>query len=178
MANVNAQSIEDYADRIVYRYAAGRYEQALTTWTGAFSSSTSKTLVNTDTSRSYIVPETNQSARFYKIDIEICTAVNVTEDAIGLTLTNISFFKITIPSLNFDGKSQLTDFYEKRTVQFYTSPQLRAINIGDLIMEPVVSYTDLRNTPGVTYPSFSIGAGTTQLIAYLRPTVTYFKKSV
>ena len=180
MATVNTQSVEDFADRIVYRFPGGRYEQALTGWVGAFSSATTKTLVNTDTSRSYVIPASGINAKFYKIDIEIFTAVNVTEAAsganIGLTQTKISFFKVSIPSLNFDGKPQVTDYYSQKTEQFYTSPQLRAINIGDLIIEPIVMYSELLSTPVVTYPQFDIGAGKTQIVAYLKPTVTFYKK--
>lgn len=180
MAQINAQSVEDFSDRIVYRYTGGRYEQALTDWPGALSSTVAKTLVNTQTSRSYIVPASGISARFYKIEFEIYTAVNLTENAvganIGLTLARMKFLQISMSSLNFDGKPQVTEFYNEKTELMYTSPQLRAINLGDIKMVPLCIWTDLRYPTAVPYPQFSTGAGTTQLVAIVKPTVTFYKK--
>lgn len=177
MADVNASSVEDYADRIVYRYAGGRYEQALTTWASAFSSASLLTLVNTDTSRSYVVPRSGLPAKFYKIELNLFSAVRLTDTnvPIGLTLVKTPFFKISIPTLNFDGKSQLTEFYKQDNEQFYTSQQLRSINIGNVLLEPSMEYSNIQFFTG-SYPAFSVAAGSTGFIAIVQPTVTMYKK--
>lgn len=177
MANVNAQSVEDYADRIVYRFPGGRYEQVLTNWASAFTTGL-KTLVNTDTDRSYVVPTSGINAKFFKIDLSIYIAVSVTltSPSSFSSLTKSWFLRVSIPTLNMDGKSQLTEFYQEKTEFFYTSQQLRAINISNILVEPVQSYTDLRNTMNVTTVQFDFASALTQLVGIVQPTVTFFKK--
>lgn len=177
MANVNAQSVEDYADRIVYRFPGGRYEQVLTTWASAFTTGL-KTLVNADTSRSYVVPTSGINAKFFKIDLRIYIAVSVTltSPSSFSSLTKSGFLRVSIPTLNMDGKSQLTDFYQEKTEFFYTSQQLRAINISNILVEPIQSYTDLRSTVNVTTPQFDTTSAVTQLVGIVQPTVTFYKK--
>lgn len=177
MADINAQSVEDYADRIVYRYRGGRYDQVLTGWIGAFPASL-LTLLNTDTARTYVVPRSGLPAKFFKIELSIYTAAYVTEIAagVGLTLVKASFFRVNIPTLNFDGKSQITEFYSEKNEQYYTSPQLRAINIGNIQVEPIIPYSDLLFTPGITTPQFNPAGATTGITAIIQPTVTYYKK--
>lgn len=174
MADVNAQSIEDYADRIVYRFVGGRYEQALTTFQLAASVGL-KTLVNTDTYRSYIIPKSGLQARFFKIEFEFFGAINVTDSNGVLYLLEAKFFKISIPSLNFDGKSLSTEFYGKKSEAFYASPYLRSVNIGDILAEPsaLPSQIQFETAAGL---SFNFGAGTTGLRAIIVPTVTFYKK--
>lgn len=174
MADVNAQSIEDYADRIVYRFAGGRYEQVLTTFQLAASVGL-KTLVNTDTTRAYIVPKSAVQARFYKIELEIYSSINITDTAGVLYLMEAKFFKVSIPSLNFDGKSLSTEFYGGKSEMFYTSSYLRAINIGNILAEPcgLPSQIQFQTPSGL---SFAFTAGTTGLRAIIVPTVTFYKK--
>lgn len=172
--DINPKSIEEYADRVVYRYDGGRYNQALTAWTSVFTTGL-KTLVNTDTSRSYIVPKIGIAARFFKITFDFFVSVNVTETTVGVCLAKTSFFRVSIPSLNFDGKSQLTDFYNEKAEQFIASGQLRAINIGDIQVEPVTEFSNLQFT-SLSGIAFSFGAATTGLTAIVQPTVTHYKK--
>jgi len=174
VADVNAQSIEDYSDRIVYRFVGGRYEQALTTFQLSASVGL-KTLVNTDTSRSYIIPKSANQARFFKIDLEFYGSINVTDSGGVLYLLEAKFFKISIPTLNFDGKSLCTEFYGQKSEMFYTSSYLRAVNIGNILAEPcgLPSQIQFETASGL---SFNFGAGTTGLRAIIVPTVTFFKK--
>ena len=174
MADVNAQSVEDFSDRTIYRYAGGRYEQTLTSWVNVFTVGL-KTLVNLDTSRTYVVPRSGLPSRFYKIIIEAYLSVLVTESTIGQTLIKTTFFKMSIPSLNFDGKSQQTDFYSESTEQYVTSPQLRAINIGNILAEPQMEFSNIQNT-SLSALQFQPGAGTTGLVGIIRPTVIAYKK--
>ena len=170
MANVNAQSVEDYADRIVYRYAGGRFEQAASLCTTVFSTGL-KTLVNTDTSRSYIIPASGISARFFKIDWTFNTfAVFVNNSGAGTINTKVDFARIVASSLNYDGKAQQTIFIENQVENFYTSPQLRAINIGNIQMEPKMPAFGTFN---LTYESNSLNS---YLVAIVQPVVTFYKK--
>jgi len=177
MADINAQSVEDYADRIVYRYAGGRYEQVLTNWAGSLSPGL-KTLVNTDTKRSYIVPRSGSPAKFFKVEIFIFSCLKIASPSYYLTpygLMQCGFFRVSIPSLNFDGKSQVTEFYKESTEQIVPSSQLRSINIGDILLEPSVIFANIQSNDTGTF-SFSGGAGTTGLISIVQPIVTYYKK--
>ena len=147
MATVNAQSVEDFADRIVYRYSGGRYEQTLTT--PALSLSTGlKTLLNTDTSRSYVVPASGIPSRFYKVELKFYGSFQINEDnrAIGPTLVPCEFFQISIPSLNYDGRALQTIFSAKSAENMVTSAQLRAVNIGNIQAEPMIDYSIIQNT--------------------------------
>ena len=177
MADVNAQSVEDYADRIVYRFDGGRYEQALTTWAGAVSPGL-KTLVNTDTARSYLIPRSGLPARFFKIDLRVRVALknfSGTTDLTPYALIDWNFLRVSIPTLNFDGKSQVTDFYSDFTEQIVSSPQLRAINITDISVEPSGIFANLQSTSLSNF-SFVGSAATVGLVAIVQPTVTFFKK--
>ena len=175
MADVNAQSVEDYADRIVYRYPGGRYEQTLGTYLLALTPGL-KTLINTDTARTYVIPQSGLPARFFKISLEIYTSLLLTDIAgVSTTLIKTGFFKISIPSLNFDGKSLDTEFYKEVNDMIFTSPNLRAINIGDITLEPVQIPGYAQNT-ALSRMQFDTGAATTGLRAIIRPIVTFFKK--
>ena len=174
MANVNAQAVEEFQDRVVYRYPGGRFEQALTNFAGALGVGL-KTLVNTDTSRTYVVPNSGISARFYKVNIDIYVCIEGTETTFGLTLIKTSFFRVSMPTLNFDGKPLLTDFYKENNELFVTSSQLRAINIGNMLVEPANEFSNIQGT-ALSTVSLGGGAGTTGIFAYMQPTVTFYKK--
>lgn len=174
MAAVNAQSVEDFADRIVYRYPGGRYEQALTTMSGAFSVGL-KLLANTDINRSYIIPTSGVQARFFKVEYVAIAAAQVAETTIGNTLIPIQFSKISIPTLNYDGKSQQTEFYDTKFENIIPASYLRAINIGNISIEPVLDYGTMQWT-GLSGVQFNIGGATTGLVAIVHPTVTFYKK--
>lgn len=174
MAIINAVSIEDYSDRIIYRYPGGRYEQAASTLFPVFSTGL-KTLVNTETSRSYDVPRSGSPARFYRIDYVFNTAASflLSDNSTNYSIA-IDFLRILINSLNYDGKTAQTEFYEKKTENYLASSQLRAINIGNIQVEPKFSISDIQWTglSGIT-PS---AATTAFLIAIIQPVVTMFKK--
>lgn len=176
MATVNAQSVEDFADRIVYRFPGGVYDQALSAWNSVFNEGL-KTLVNTDVSRSYIIPASGLSYRFFKVELSIFGYARVTESGggYGLMVLSCKFSRVSIPSLNYDGKSLLTDFYSEKSENIVVSQQLRAINIGNVLMEPAVVVSDLQFT-GLSHLQFSNGAGTSGLRAIVQPTVTAYKK--
>lgn len=173
MANVNAQSVEDLPDRTIYRFAAGRFEQVATSAGNVFSPGL-KTCVNTQASISYIVPASGISARLYKIEwnlkmvVQSFNAVNSTN-----TLNSIDFLRMSATSLNYDGKNQQTEFYENKTENYYTSPQLRSINIGNISVETKPSLSNYLYSPQIDiFNSYA----TNFIIALFQPTVTFYKK--
>lgn len=175
MANVNAQSIEEFADRIIYRYPAGRYE-AIPGNISTVISTGLKTLVNTDASRSYIVPASGISARFFKIEWVFNMAIQVNNAIIGYDLLiDHDFIRYSTPdpALNYDGKALQTEFYERKTENYYQSPQLRSINIKDIAVEPKL--TDLLYVITAQF-DLNLGSNSNKLVALLQPIVTFYKK--
>lgn len=181
MADVAAQSIEEFADRIIYRYPGGRYEQSPTTWASLITPGL-KTLVNTQTSRSYVVPQIGINAKFFKIEWLINTfmVLNASGGG-GLRVLKCDFARYATPSpaLNYDGKSLQTEFYDKKTENIYASPNLRAINISNIQVEPIGSLSDY-TASGISGFSASIdwdtSGSTNYLAAILQPVVTLYKK--
>lgn len=170
MASVNAQSIEELPDRIIYRYPGGRFEQA----SGSFASSLAsgfKTCVNTDTTREYVVPSSNQPARFFKIDLFFNCFLSVANTLNGgyVQLVELGFSKIYAP-LNYDGKSLQTEFYEKNNVNLYTSRQLRSVSIANISIEPVAGSLMAANNG-----YFAYNTGVSFIVAIMHPVITYFK---
>lgn len=170
MANVNPQSIEEFNDRVIYRYPGGRFEQS----SGSFAASLSsglKTCVNTDTTRNYVVPASNQPARFFKIDLFFNCFLSVANTLNGgyVQLVDLDFSKIYAP-LNYDGKSLQTEFYEKNTTNFYTSRQFRSLSIADISVEPVAGVLMAANNG-----YFAYNTGVSFIVAIMQPVITYFK---
>ena len=179
MATVNAQSVEDFADRIVYRFPAARFEQVPVTIKNTGSPGL-KTLVNVATSTSFMVPASGMAARFFKIEWIINTSVVLTNTASGtiLQMVKIDFLKYLASSLNYDGKSQQIEFYEKNTENYYTSPQLRAINIGNISIEPIIETTNMSGAGfGLNAViDWDISSSVSYIVALLHPVVTFYKK--
>jgi len=175
VADVNAQSIEEFSDRVVYRFIGGRYQQAVSTMSAALNTGL-KTLVNTDTTRNYIIPRSGTSARFYKVELNIFCALQATEAVvIGACLVPMKFFRVVMSSLLFDGKSLTTDFFKESNENIIASSYLRNISIRDIQMEPVFNPGQLQQT-ALSQFQFTTGAGTTALYAIVQPTVTFYKK--
>lgn len=175
MAVINAQSVEDFSDRIIYRFPAGRYEQALSNFADTISSGY-KTLVNTETSRRYNIPQSGISARFYKINLLFSAVlIGVGPGAYTSIMARAGFFRINAPSLTFDGKSMQTEFYEPKNEIMYGAAQLRAIDITDIQMEPSLATTDFQ---GTALSTFNFGAGSldSRLAVLMQIIVTYYKK--
>ena len=176
MATVNAQSVEDFADRIVYRFPGGRYTQAETNWNGAFTTGL-KTLFNTDTTREYSIPASGIPAKFFKVDLYIYTSVQVTESGNigGLMLLKCGFLRVSIPSLNYDGRSMQTEFYQEKNENYIPSAQMRFINIANITLEPVLDVAAMQYTglSGITFTNPGTG---TNLTAIIQPVVTMYKK--
>ena len=179
MANINAQSVEDLPDRIIYRYPAGRYQQTPTNWVYIGNPGLT-TLVNTQTSRSYVIPASGISAKLFKIEWVINTFAVFDAGSNGLRSIKYDFARIVTPSpaLNYDGKTLQTEFYEKKTENFYTSPQLRSINISDIQVEPMFDITNIAGAgAGLTAVlDFNLAATTFYMAALMQPTVTFYKK--
>lgn len=176
MANVNAQSVEDFADRIIYRFPAGRYEQAALGNISTVISTGLKTLANTDTSRSYIIPSSGISARFFKIEWVFNMAIQVNNYIIGYDLLidhDFIRYSTPAPALNYDGKTLQTEFYERKTENYYQAQQLRSINIKDIAVEPKL--TDLLYVITAQF-DLNLGSNTNKLVALLQPIVTFYKK--
>ena len=175
MATVNAQSVEDFADRIVYRYEPGIYLQAAAAITSVTSPGL-KTLVNSDTSRSYIVPASGLPARFYKIEWAINLSMVLAPVIGGTASIAANFVRLEIPSLNYDGKGLQTKFNVPMFETYYASAQLRSVNIGNISIEPKVNadvYSP-RNTGGdIAFDSVN---AVSYLSATLAPTITFYKK--
>lgn len=176
MASINAQSVEELADRIVYRYPGGRFEQTATNWSGALTAG-AKTLVNTDTARSYVVPASGIPAKFFSVEWYISTSVNLTENINvgGIMNVTCGFFSISIPTLNYDGRTLQTDFYQEKTVNLIPSTQLRAISMSNIAMDPIFNIGQVQFT-ALSGFGFTNGAAATKLIAIIQPIVTMFKK--
>ena len=175
MASVNAQSVEDYADRIVYRYPAARFAQATTTIVLGLTPGL-KALVNSATTSEFIIPASNESAKFFKIDWFFNVAfqsVNVSSGSIFNQ--KISFLEISVTSLNYDGKNLTTSFFEERESVILSSPQLRQINIGNISVDPLQLSTDWINYHPLSTTTLSLGANAF-LLAAVRPVVTRYKK--
>lgn len=176
MAVIAPQSVEELSDRIIYRYPGGRYDQALTNWNGALTSG-QKTLVNTDTTRSYSVPASGIPARFFSVDLYFTTSV-VLKEILGVNGNmNVvcGFFSISIPTLNYDGRTLQTDFYQPKTTNYIPSTQLRAINLSNILVDPIFNIGEVQFT-ALSGFGFSNGASETQLIAIIQPIVTMYKK--
>jgi len=173
MAEVNAQSVEEFPDRVIYRYPAGRYEQGAVSAGNVFSPGL-KTCVNTQTSISYIVPSSGLSARFYKIEWLFKSVVQSTNAINSITILNsIDFLRYSATSLNYDGKSLQTEFYQEKTENYYTSPQLRSINIGNISVETRPSLANYLLTAQIDIFN---STNTNFIIALLQPIVTFYKK--
>lgn len=182
MADVQAQSVEDFADRIIYRYPAGRYEQVAVTWQNTMTPGL-KVLVNTDTTRRYIVPASGIIARFFKIEWFFNLGVVFQNDAVGgnpLVLVEMDFLRFLTPSpsLSYDGKSMQTEFYEKKTENIYQSPQLRSINISNISVEPrSIAANYLGGSTALdARVSWNIASSVSYLVALFQPVVTFYKK--
>lgn len=179
MATSSPQSVEDYADRIVYRFTACRFEQTPTTWVNIGNPGLTA-LVNTQTNLSWVVPASGLPARFFKIDWVFNTFAVFDAGADGLRNIHCGFSKIvsTSPALNYDGKTLQTEFYNRKSENIYASAQLRAINIKDISIEPIFHTTDIAGA-GAALASvidFNVGASTFYIVALMQPTVTFFKK--
>jgi hypothetical protein len=178
MATVNAQSVEDFADRIIYRFPGGRFEQAPVTWKDTMTPGL-KTLVNTDTNRQYVVPASGIGAKFYKIEWFFSAFVVFVNDATAGAgqemMTNIGFVRINAGNLNYDGKPQQTEFYTEKIENYYTSPQLRSINIANIQMEPKINAIDAAST-GTWTTNYQAVASVSYLGVIAQPTVTFYKK--
>lgn len=173
--DIGPQAIEEYANKVVYRFAGGRFEQALVNIADAISPGL-KTLVNTDTTRSYLIPRYGISALSYKIDLLFSLAVKLASGGgAAPTMSKAEFFRVSAPTLNFDGRSCVTDFYERKNSFAVVSSQLRAINITNISVEPAINMANLQ---GTTLSSFVYTAGVldTQLLLYMQPIVTFYKK--
>ena len=135
-----------------------------------------KTLVNTDTTRQYVVPASGISARFYKIEWTFNTFAVFVNAIFGTTISiRMEFTKLLASTLNYDGKPQQTDFYSEKSENYYTSPQLRAINIGNIQMEPKIAATDAAST-GAWSLNYETASANSYLAAILQPVVTFYKK--
>lgn len=176
MADINAQSVEDFADRIIYRYPGGRYEAALGAYATGFTTGL-KTLVNTDTSRSYVVPQSAEPSKFFKVQLDVYVSLRLTEagSIAAVMIVETGFFRMSIPSLNYDGKPMMTDFYKQSNESMISSQILRAVNIGDVLVEPRTIASNMQFT-ALSGIIFNQGAGTTGLIAVVQPTITRYKK--
>ena len=175
MADVNAQSVEEYADRIVYRFPAARFAQATTTVASALTPGL-KILVNAATTSNFIVPATNESAKFFKIEWSFIAAFQAYSNTSGsLFNQKIRFLEISATSLLYDGKSLTTSFYEEKEVLMYTSPQLRSITVANITLDPLQVRTDWTNYHPVSTTTLSTGANAF-LLASMRPIVTRYKK--
>lgn len=173
MAAVNIASIEEYADRIVYKYLAGRYEQVPAAIATVVTPGL-KTLVNTDTTREYNIPATGESAKFYKVDLYISTCLSAVNTGTGSTdvLVRQDFFRVSIPTLKFDGKSPITEFYDKQSSFIIPSSQLRQLSMGNISLEPSLMTTNLQWSAGQGYTF----AGNANWVALIQPIVTFYKK--
>lgn len=175
MADVAAQSIEEFADRIIYRYPGGRYEQASTDYYGSLTIGL-KTLVNTQASISYNIPRSGISARFFKVEWNMTASVAILADGVAsYFLVKTDFFRIVASSLNYDGKSLQTEFYKEQTENIVSAPQLRSINITNIQIEPRFDLSLIQST-GLSYVRAAPSPGTCYLIAILQPVVTHYKK--
>lgn len=177
MANVAAQSAEEFTDRVIYRYPACRFEQ--TPGNVALSLSVGlKTLTNTTASTSFVIPASGISAKMYRVEWCFVTSVQVSEFShpIGNTLIRCGFNQLIASSLNYDGKPLQTKFYKNTAEVFVISNQLRAINITDLQVEPLWSFGDLQFTGGVASGYLQWTDATVALVALMQPTVTFYKK--
>jgi hypothetical protein len=175
MATVNAQSVEDFAGRIVYRYPSCRFQQAAGLWELTMSPGV-KSLVNTDLALVYVVPSSGTSYLFFKIQWAIKVGVVFSNGAIPgnpLVFTESSFSKISA-NINYDGKSLQTEFSDKKIENFYTSPQLRAINVGNISLEPLTIAANL--APDPTRIAANILTADAYLVAMFTPIVTAYKK--
>lgn len=175
MANVSAQSVEDYADRVVYRYPSCRFQQVAGLWELTMTPGV-KSLINTDLALVYVVPSSGVPYRFFKIEWAIKTGVIFSNGALvssPLIFVKTDFSKI-IADVNYDGKPLQTEFSEKKIQNFYVSPQLRAINVRNIAMEPLVMAADL--APNPTRISANIASNDAYLVAMLTPIVTAYKK--
>lgn len=179
MATVNAQSVEDFADRIIYRFPATRFEQTPVTIKNTGSPGL-KTLVNTSANVSYVIPASGVSARFFKIQWLINTAVVLSNTASGTILqtVGIDFLRYSALGLNYDGRSMQTEFYEKNTENYYPSVQLRSINLGDISIEPIINTTNLSGAGfGLNAVlDWDIIGAVSYIVALLNPVVTFYKK--
>lgn len=177
MATVNAQSVEDFADRIIYTYPAAKFTQ-VAVGIGAALTPGYKTLVNNATNTSFVVPASGISAKFFKINWIIVPALVVTNNfpaAAGASVTaRIDYTKLLATSLNYDGKSLQTEICSKEFENYYGSQQLRAINITDISLEPLVKLTDY--TSYSTDAQIQPSSGSYSIIAYMQPRVTFYKK--
>lgn len=175
MADVNAQSVEEYLDRVVYRFPAARFAQATTTVAAGLTPGL-KTLVNAATTSSFIIPATNEASRFFKIEWSFIAAFQAVSNTSGSAFNQkISFLEIAASSLLYDGKSITTSFYEEKESVIYTSPQLRAITIGNIALDPLQMRTDWDNFHPVSTTTLNTGANAF-LLASVRPVVTRYKK--
>lgn len=172
MATIIPASIEEYADRIVYKYVAGRYEQTPALIFNVLTPGL-KTLLNTDTTRTYNVPAIGQNARFYKVDLYISACLFAQNTGTGTDiLVRQDFFKVSIPTLKFDGKSPITEFYDKQSSFIVPSSQLRQLTIGDVLLEPSVITANLQWVAGSGYTF----AGNGGWVSLIQPVVTFIKK--
>ena len=176
MADVNAISIEELPDRIIYRYPGGEYLQSVTGFVGALSTG-AKTLVNTDIARSYVVPASSIPAKFFVLEISIFACAQLTETVQGIGIMNLpwKFLKVTAPELNYDGRSLQIDFLKETTRFFVPSTQLRALNITNITMEPMISIGDVQST-GLSAFAYSNGGVASNLRAIIQPTITKITK--
>lgn len=175
MATVNAQSVEDFAGRVVYRYPSCRFEQVPGLWQLTMSPGL-KSLINTDSALSYVVPAAGISYSFFRIQWGVKLGTIFSNGAIAgnpLIIVKTDFTKLNL-DVNYDGKSLQTEFTSKNIENYYTSPQLRAINVGDLNLEPLAVAANL--APDPTRISANIATADAYLIATLSPIVTAYKK--
>lgn len=173
MADVNAQSVEDFGNKVVYRYPAGRYAQTLTTVALAISTGL-KTCVNSGTSYSYVIPATGLPSIGYKITWLFKTCIQVYSTTLTSSLLlDSKFIKYSASSLNYDGKPLQTEFYEEKTENVYVGQQLRAINIGNISVEPITSF--LFESAIANY-NIDFNSSVTGIVAMLQPVVTAYKK--
>jgi hypothetical protein len=177
MAAVNSQSVEDFADRIIYRYPAARFEQAAVIFESAVDPGL-KTLVNTATSTEFNIPASGISARFYKVDWTFKLLISMFNSGSGgwQVFNDIKFLRYITPApaLNYDGKSFQTEFYDDKTEAYIPSAQLRTISITNIQVEPVSIAANYLVNASIAW---DFGAAVTQLIALLQPVVTFYKKA-
>lgn len=181
MADVAAQSIEEFGDRIIYRYPAARFEQVPVIFSAALSPGL-KTLVNTQAAVSFVIPPIGITAKLFQIDWLLKTYIVLQNDALAgtpLTCVNIGFVRMVTPSplLNYDGKSLQTQFYETKTTNLLSSKQLRSINVSDIQLEPASDSSNYANGPASDARFlFNTPSAVSYLLALFQPVVTLYKK--
>jgi len=179
MGLVNPQSSEDLDSRIIYRFPATRFEQALTLYENTLTPGL-KTLVNQDSggSTSLVVPANSSKARLYIIELHFklsASLVNTFLAGAPRVLLETSFFRAEFPAvgaINLDGKPTQSKFYEVRNTIYYPSSSLRSVGYGNLQIEPSAVLANYIYNANITLDTIT---AVSQLICLLYPVITFVK---